>query len=103
MSDDIEILYQEPTGFVGLSWSKEMNCYVMHTQITVWSTSEYKRYIEIFGRVLDGLYKRGIKEVYGLCGSHKKLKFNELFGFKYTGTVIIDDAGVERFLSRLEI
>jgi hypothetical protein len=103
MDEDIEILYQEESGFVGLSWSKELDSYLMHTDVTIWSVSEYKRYIEIFGKILDGLYQRGIKEVYGVCDTQKELKFNELFGFKYTGIMTTDVEGTESYLSRLEI
>lgn len=104
MSDkDMEILYREGNGFVGLSFSKEMEAYVMHTDIEHWSLSEYKRYIGIFSDILNSLYDRGIKEVYGICDTEKEMKFNELFGFHYTGLKVTDTEGTESFLSRLEI
>lgn len=100
---EMEILYKEGSGFVGLSFSKEMDAYVMHTDITKWTLSEYKRYITIFSEILNGLYDRGITEVYGICDTQKEMKFNELFGFHYTGLKVTDTEGTESFLSRLEI
>lgn len=100
---EMEILYKEDSGFLGLSYSKELEAYIMHTDISYWSLSEYKRYLDIFSNVLNNLYERGIKEVYGLCDTEKELKFNELFGFRYTGLKTTDTEGTESFLSRLEI
>lgn len=99
----MEILYKEDSGFVGLSYSDELEQYVMHTDVTIWTPSEFKRYIVIFGKILDSLYERGIKEVYGICDTEKELKFNELFGFKYTGLMVTDSEGVESYLSKLEV
>ncbi len=100
---EMEILYKEDSGFLGLSYSKELEAYVMHTDITYWSLSEYKRYLDIFSIILNNLYERGITEVYGLCDTEKELKFNELFGFKYTGLKTTDTEGTESYLSRLEV
>lgn len=41
--------------------------------------------------------------VYGICDTEKELKFNTLFGFRYTGLRVTDTEGMESFLSILEI
>ena len=100
---NMEILYKEDSGFLGMSYSEELEAYVLHTDVTLWSTEEFKRYLAIFSQVLNMLYERGIKEVYGICDTEKELKFNELFGFRYTGLKVTDTEGTESFLSRLEV
>jgi hypothetical protein len=99
----LEILYKEEGAFLGLSFSEELNSWVMHTDITSWSHSEFRRYLNIFNIVLDNLFERGITSVYGICDTEKELKFNTLFGFRYTGLRVTDTEGVESFLSILEI
>jgi hypothetical protein len=102
-SNEMEILYKEPGAFLGLSFSKELNSYVLHTDITSWSPSEFRRYLKIFEKALDTLFDRGITSVYGLCDTEKELKFNQMFGFVFSGFKATDTEGTESFLSYLEI
>ena len=38
-----ELLYEEPNGFIGLTWNKELNVYMMHLDCDAWSKTEFKR------------------------------------------------------------
>ena len=35
-----ELLYEEPNGFIGLTWNKELNVYMMHLDCDAWSKTE---------------------------------------------------------------
>lgn len=102
-TEGMEILYQDSTCFLGMSYSNELQAHVLHSDVYTWSPEEFKRYLKIFSEAINLLYERGIKEVYGLCDTEKELKFNELFGMKYTGLKVTDTEGTESFLSRMEV
>jgi hypothetical protein len=98
------ILYQEPdNGFLGLSYNEELDVFVMHVDLVVWSVSHYKRYLKIFSAVLRKLRLSGITEVYSFCDSEKDVKFNQMFGFVSTGHLGYDDKGVESLILKLEV
>lgn len=100
----MRILYKEEgNGFLGLTFDSALNIYVMHVDLVVWSVSDYKRYLIIFGNVLNLLREVGIDEVYSFCDSPKEVKFNKLFGFVETGLTGLDDKGVESLILKLEI
>lgn len=100
----MRVLYEEEgNGFLGLSVEPNLDVFVLHVDLKSWSVSEFKRYLKIFSYYLNVLRDIGIKEVYGICDSEKELKFNELFGFRFTGFKVTDTNGVESYLSRLEL
>lgn len=95
----MKILYKDHSGWVGLS---EMDGYpIIHTEITQWSVSAYKRYLLIFGKILNQLKESGISRVYSFARSEKTKKFNELFGFSYTGKTIATSVGPNTFIMEL--
>ena len=85
-------LYVEEQGFIGISFSEDLNNYVLHVTLKNWSLSEYKRYKKIFGVIKEEL-KKLTPVVFSLCKTDKELKFNKVFGFKDTGlkAFILDD------------
>jgi len=98
----MEILYKEEQGYVGL-YEEPLLGYVMTVELHQWSVSEFKRYLPIWGSILNGLKDRGIKEVFGLCEDAKKAKFNEVFGFIFTGKELICEDGINRYIMRLAL
>jgi len=76
-----EILYQEEQGYVGLYYDRLVG-WVMTVQLHQWSLGEFKRYLRIWGGILNGLRARGITEVFGYCVDEEKVKFTEVFGFQ---------------------
>jgi hypothetical protein len=100
----VRILYKEEgNGFLGLSRDEVLDIFVMHVDLHIWSTSEYKRYLVIFRNVLKLLREVGITEVYSFCDSKKEKKFNRLFGFVDTGFTGLDENGIESSILKLEI
>lgn len=97
-----EILYQEEQGYVGLYFEPNLG-YVMTVELHQWSVSELKRYLIIFGKILNDLKDRGITVVYGLCRSEKKQKFTEVFGFKPTYMNLDNNDNVPMHIMRLEL
>tara|TARA_R110002072_G_scaffold81418_2_gene186561 strand:+ start:327 stop:644 length:318 start_codon:yes stop_codon:yes gene_type:complete len=97
-----ELLYEEPNGFIGLTWNKELNVYMMHLDCDAWSKTEFKRYLKIFKRVCIELRERGITEVYGLAKDKKAIKFNRMFGATTTGHLIQDETGSLNALIKME-
>lgn len=75
----------------------------MHVDLIVWSVKDYKRYLIIFGNVLNFLREIGITEVYSFCDSEKDIKFNKLFGFVETGFKGFDENDIESDILKLEI
>lgn len=96
------ILYEEPdNGFVGLHFDKDLNIWVMHMDCKDWSLSTYKRYKKIWdNKILPHLKEIGINEFYGLCETHKALKFNMMFGVNPTGHIVTTDDNMEQILTR---
>ena len=100
----MEILYEEPgNGFVGLTFNKELNVWVLHTDCKVWSKSEFKRYLKIMEIVKQDLKSRGITEVYGICADKKAVRFNKMFGALPTGHVVELSNGNYELITKLEI
>ena len=97
-----EILYSEEQGHVGLYYDTYLG-WVVTVELSIWSPSEYKRYLLIWGKILENLKSRGLKEVFGLCRDEKKQKFTELFGFVFTGYIATCVDGVNKKLMRLEL
>tara|TARA_R110001606_G_scaffold198831_2_gene346441 strand:+ start:252 stop:587 length:336 start_codon:yes stop_codon:yes gene_type:complete len=102
LSENEFLLYEEEgNGFISMTYDKKLNGYVMHMDCKKWSLSTYKRYLGIWNIVIKHLKKVGIKEFYGTCADVKALKFNALFGVKYTGKEVILETGEKQFLSRI--
>ena len=100
----MRVLYKEEgNGFLGLSRDEALDIFVMHVDLKIWSVSEYKRYLIVFGNVLNLLREVGITEVYSFCDSEKEVKFNKLFGFVDTGLTGLDENGIESSILKLEI
>lgn len=100
----MRILYQEEgNGFLGISLDKELDIFVLHVDLKIWSVSEYKRYLKVFGFYLNILKESGIKEVFSFCDSPKEEKFNKLFGFQETGLEAEDSEGIKSTILRLEL
>lgn len=95
-------LYREDTGYVAISWNKELNAYVMHVVINNWTVSEYKRYKKIFKVILEEL-KKVTPFVYSLCLTPSNVKFNKAFGFKDTGDIAISTSGELLKILKLEL
>jgi len=98
-----ETLYEEPGLFIKLSYDDNLNIYMMHVDITDWSKSEFKRYKKLYNTVLADLKSRGIKEIYGLAENTTAIKFNNMFGPKPTGDLVLDEDGTLNALLKLEI
>lgn len=100
----IEILYEEPdNGYVGISWEKSINNWVIHIVCHEWSLSTYKRYKVVGERVKAILRARGIKVIYGLAEDVKAVRFNKMFGAETTGHLVEDDQGKLNILIKLEL
>jgi hypothetical protein len=98
------ILYSEnDNGFVGLSVDEKLDAYIMHVELKSWSLSEFKRYKKVFNAIKARLKQVGITEVFSITDSKKERKFNLMFGFKSTGTILVDDSGILSEVLRLEI
>lgn len=105
MSKEYEqiILYKEEQGYVGLYFEPLLDDWVMTVKLHQWSPSEFKRYLLIWGNILNRLKEKGINGVYGLCVNADKQKFTEVFGFQPTGYVMETADGNINNVMRLEI
>ena len=100
----MRILYKEEgNGFLGLSRDEVLDIFVMHVDLHIWSVSDYKRYLIIFGNVLNLLKEVGITEVYSFVDTPKDEKFNMMFGFIDTGFMGLDVNGINSKIMKLEI
>lgn len=96
------ILYEEPQGFVGLSFNEGVGLWFMHVDLKVWSVSEFKRYLKIFA-IIKNHVKEITPEVFSACDTEKEMKFNILFGFEDTGLILEEDGGNLVRIGRLEL
>lgn len=101
----MEKLYDESdNGFIGISFSKEMNEWIMHIECHSWSHTRFKRYLKGLEEVKQELRNRGIKRVFGMCQSKKERKFNIVFGAKAVPNgIILTEEGLLNYLTVLEI
>lgn len=100
----IEILAEEKgKWFLGVSYEPTLKGWCMHTEITDWSLSHYKKYLNVLANALITLKNRGIVEVFALCDTEKEVKFDLLFGFKDTGLVATGESGNKMFILHLEV
>lgn len=54
----------------------------LHTKVKSWSLSKYKKFISIFGEILQSLSKEGITKLYAIPPTKLEEKWQMLFGFK---------------------
>ena len=101
----MEILYEEgDNGFIGITWSKELNDWVMHIECHSWSHTKFKRYLKGLEIAKQKLRDRGIKHVLGVCETKKERKFNIVFGAKAVSNgIILTDDGLLNYITKLEI
>jgi hypothetical protein len=100
----MEILSEVPGDyFLGLSYEPTLQGWCLHTEITHWSLSQYKRYLKILSDALEVLRSRGIVEVFALCDTEKEVKFDSLFGFRDTGLKATGESGNKMFILHLEV
>ena len=98
------LLYDEPgNGFISIIYDNKLKGFIMHMDCKKWSISTYKRYIGIWNIIIKHLKRVGIKEFYGTCADVKSLKFNEMFGVKYTGKEVILETGKKHYLSQITL
>jgi hypothetical protein len=99
-----EVLYREANnGYVGYYFDEVIG-HVLTCHLVMWSRQDYKRYLPIWGSILNELKHRGISHVFGLCKTEKDKKFNEVFGFVATGDFMtMADTSDERIIMRLEL
>jgi len=97
-----EVLYGEEQGYVGLYHEPKLG-WVATVKLHQWSPSEFRRYLVIWGAIMNELRARGIKEVFGLCIDEKNAKFNELFGFVYFNKFVECEDDTIRKVMRLEL
>ena len=86
------MLYEEPQGYVGVTFDDETSLCYMHVRLHQWSVSEYKRYLRIF-EIIKRHLKELVPEVYSTCKTEKDFKFNKLFGFEDTGLFVRTKVG----------
>ena len=98
----MEVLYEEPGAFIGLSWEDNLKVWMIHLHCTEWSPSEFKRQIKVWEMLRIDLRARGITEVYGLAADAKAVKFNKMFGATTTGHVVEDEDGNLNALIKME-
>jgi len=96
------ILYEEPQGYVGVTFDDATNKCYMHVKLHQWSPSEYRRYLLIFEVVKKHL-KELVDEVWSICDTEKEFKFNAMFGFEDTGIRVAQEDGMIGKLGRLEL
>jgi hypothetical protein len=84
----MEILYHDEDITVSIEFLYLIEGYLIHTKVRKWSLSKYKKYLNIYGYILNLLIDRGITRLFALPPSKKEQKWEELFGFKDTGTRI---------------
>ena len=101
----MEKLYDESdNGFIGISFSKEMNEWIIHIECHSWSHNKFKRYLKGLETVKQELRNRGIKRVFGICETKKERKFNIVFGAKpVPNGILLTDDGLLNYLTVLEI
>jgi hypothetical protein len=95
-------IYREGDDYVAISYSTELEAWIMHVDLKKWSVSEYKRYLKVFKVIKEELGKL-TPYVLSLCRTKKEFKFNKCFGFKDTGLVAIDPTGELSRIARLEL
>ena len=99
----MEILYEEKDNcFIGITWSKELNSWIMHADCKSWSHNSFKRYLKGLKIAKQKLRDRGITFVLGLCETKKERKFDIAFGAVPNGIAVESD-GTLNYITKLEI
>jgi hypothetical protein len=81
----MEVLYSDDDITISLQYYEKTNMYFIHSKVNQWSLSKYKKYLLIFGGILNNLKDKNILTVYAIPPSEKEEKWESLFGFKDTG------------------
>ena len=97
-----EILYSEEQGYVSTYQDSSLGTMIT-VKLSNWSPSEYKRYLLIWGNILNKFKEKGIDTLFALCETEKNAKFTEEFGFIFTGYLAECADGIQRKLMKLEI
>lgn len=67
-----------------------------HCNVTRWTPSIYKEFLQIWINLLDSLRSRGFDKIYTGVDNEKLLKFVGMFGFVGTNYVYLDTRGTVR-------
>lgn len=84
----MEIMYTDEDITISLEYYENLNMHFIHSNVTNWSLSKYKKFLLIFGTILNSFRERDIKTVFALPPSEKEEKWERLFGFSDTGQII---------------
>ena len=94
------ILHDNEDGWLGIDYEEADGIFVLYSGIrTKWSLSKYKKYLILFGEIIN---KLKVDELYSFAFDEKSKKFNELFGFQDVGHGLTEDYVPFR-LMKLEI
>lgn len=80
----MKIVYSDEDITLSLQYVEQYNLYFIHSTISSWSLSKYKKYISVFSKVLNDLNKEGVEVLYAIPPSEKEEKWQKLFGFTET-------------------
>jgi len=97
-----EILYQEEQGYVGLYYDRMVG-YIMTVKLHQWSPREFKRYLVIWGTILNDLKARGLDEVFCYCRDEETRKFTQVFGFVPMGYTAEFSEDIPKQVMRLSL
>lgn len=100
----MEILYEEEQGYVGLTYEPIIDMHLLHVSLQNWNPSEFKRYLVIWGSILNKLKtEKHLDVVHSLVVTEKEQKFNEVFGFVPTEYGVMGEDGMARRILRLDL
>jgi hypothetical protein len=80
-----EVMYSDDDIIISLEYLVNTNIYIVHTKVSKWSLSKYKKYVLEFANILNTLKLRGIEEVFTIPPTDKIEKWQRLFGFIDSG------------------
>jgi len=81
----IDILYSDEDITISLEYSEKLDIYFVHTKVSNWSLSRYKKYLFQFATILNDLKLIGIDKVYTIPPTDKIEKWQRVFGFTDSG------------------
>ena len=81
----IEIMFSDNDITISTEYIENVDMYIVHTKVSGWSLSKYKKYLSEFANVLNVLNERGITKVFTIPPTDHIEKWQRMFGFIDSG------------------
>ena len=81
----IEVLFEDEDIKISVEYIESVDIYIVHSKVSSWSLSKYKKYLGLFGTALNIMKSRGVEYLYTIPPTDHIEKWQRMFGFEDSG------------------